>query len=154
MCAEITELQPEGHSKIRGNFREQIRPFGVSLTVQKKCLHLLGLKGSQGKKKKVYIYYLEYRNNEKCQSCSLLAWGIFFSSEGCNIHLCWLSDKEKYAVRLESLLSYQSQDESAEPVEGDVICHPPDMKKWTSAWTCHHPPQTPLESMSGHSPQT
>lgn len=105
-------------------------------------------------KKKVYIYYLEYRNNEKCQSCSLLAWGIFFSSEGCNIHLCWLSDKEKYAVRLESLLSYQSQDESAEPVEGDVICHPPDMKKWTSAWTCHHPPQTPLESMSGHSPQT
>lgn len=102
------------------------------------------------KKKKVYIYYLEYRNNEKCQSCSLLAWGIFFSSEGCNIHLCWLSDKEKYVVRLES----QSQEESAKPVEGDVICHPPDMKKWTSAWTCHHPPQTPLESMSGHSPQT
>lgn len=53
---EITELQPEGHSKIRGNFREQIRPFGVSLTVQKKCLHLLGLKGSQGKKKKKFIY--------------------------------------------------------------------------------------------------
>ena len=138
---EISELQPEGHSKIRGNFREQIRPFGVSLTVQKKCLHLLGLKGSQGKQKKVYIYYLGYINNEKNQSCSML-------------HLCWLSDKEKYVVRLESLLSYQSQDESAKPVEGDVICHPPDVKKWTSAWTCHHPPQTPLESMSGHSPQT
>lgn len=50
-----------------------------------------------------------------------------------------LSDKEKYVVRLESLLIYQSQRESAKPVRGDVICQPPDMTKWTSTWTCHHP---------------
>lgn len=59
---EITpELQPESYSKISGNSAGQIGPFGVLLTVQKKCLHLIGLKGSQEKEKKrkekkLYIY--------------------------------------------------------------------------------------------------
>lgn len=144
-----------GPQQNQGKFQRADQTFWSVVDCTEEMSSFAWFEGLPGKKKKkVYIYYLEYRNNEKCQSCSLLAWGIFFSSEGCNIHLCWLSDKEKYVVRLESLLSYQSQDESAKPVEGDVICHPPDMKKWTSAWTCHHPPQTPLESMSGHSPQT
>lgn len=115
---EISELQPEGHSKIRGNFREQIRPFGVSLTVQKKCLHLLGLKGSQGKKKKKFIYITwstEIMRNVNLALClpggfSSPQRGAIFTSAGYlikkNMWLDWNHRARKNQPNLSKVMSF------------------------------------------------